>query len=120
MPLPDPYADEPAVELDPEIYKLWLQARSNADGWAKEAERLRKRLTDQIGDAQAGTIDGEKVIYYRYADAWATARLLKDNPDLAQHYFTVREVSEFDLEHFRRVHPEIADKYRTRSFRVAG
>lgn len=120
MPLPDPYADEPTAEVDGDVYKSWIQARINADGWTKEAERLRKRLQDDLGDATAGTLNGEKVIYYRYQDSWATARLIKDNPDLTQHYFTVHEVSEFDLDQFRRVHQDIADKYRTRAFKAAG
>jgi hypothetical protein len=120
MPLPDPYVDEPVSELDPEIYKLWLQARENADGWTREANRLKQRLIDQVGEASAGTVHGEKVIYYRYTDAWAVARLVKENPDLAQHYMVTREEEVFDFEQFRRVHRDIADRYRTRSFRSAG
>lgn len=120
MPLPDPHADEPVVDLDKETYRLWLQAANNAGGWMKEAERLKKRLIDQIGDAYAGIVDGKKVIYYRPADSWATARLVKENPDLAEHYMVPATGEVFDMDRFRRVHPDIAEKYRTRSFRNAG
>ena len=121
MPLPDPYADEPTTELDAEIYKLWQQARSNADGWVKEADRLRARLIIEVGDNTAGTINGVKVIYYRPSDSYATARLVKENPELTQHYMITPDPSEvFDLDHFKQVHPDIAERYRVRTFRNAG
>ncbi len=120
MPLPDPYADEPTSELDPEIYKLWQQARQNAEGWTKEAERLKARLIGAVGKATAGTINGEKVIYYRPSDSYAVARLVKENPDLTQHYMVIKEDEVLDMDHFKMVHPEVAEKYRVRTFRNAG
>lgn len=113
----DPYANEPVVELDPVTFRAYIEAAQNADAWKKEADRLKKDLIETLGDAAAGLIDGHKLVTYREQDRWAEAALIKDNPDLAQHYITVRYQDVFDMDKFRAHHPEIADKYRVRSFR---
>lgn len=118
MPLPDPYADETTTEIDPDTWRLYLQAKSNAEGWEKEATKLRAKVEEQIGDAHAGTIDGVKVVYYRPRDSWAEARIVKENPDLAQHFYVPVYENRFSLVDFRAAHPEIADKYRSRAFKA--
>jgi hypothetical protein len=104
------------VEISPDKYKLLLEARRNVNGWMKEYNRLKQQLMEELGHAYAGTVDGEKVIYYRPKDQYALGRLEADYPDLVAH-FKKMEVSEvLDVDMFRRAHAEILEKYRVRSF----
>lgn len=120
MPLPDPHADEPTVEVDSNLWKLWNQAVTNAEGWANEAKRLRAQLEESLGDAYAATVDGVKVLTYRPTKKYADARLRKDFPDLTEHFVRVEKVEVLDTERFAAQHPDIAEKYRIRSFRRTG
>jgi len=114
----DPNRDEPTAELDPNLWKLYLQAKTNADGWQREADRLKSQLLSSLGDAHAGTLDGVKVAYYRPSARYAEARIIKDHPDLVQHFMRRRSQEYFDLDAFLAQHREIADQYRVRSFRT--
>lgn len=119
MPVPDPHFDEPTVELDSNLWQAYRRAIDNAEGWKKEADRIRKEIEARLGDATAGLVDGRKVVYYRPADKWAEARILKDYPDLAGHYMRTKEQPWFDMDSFALHHPDIAEKYQVRSFRRA-
>ncbi len=95
-----------------------MKARTAAEAWKQEELRLREALELAMGDADAATVDGHKVLTHRYTDRIATKRLMEDNPDLVEHYMVDTVVNEFDLASFLRVHRDIAEKYRVRSFRL--
>jgi hypothetical protein len=116
----DPHRNEPAVELDKSTWLEYIEAKSNADAWEAEAKRRRAALVLAIGDSYAGLVDGKKVVTHRPKESWAVARILKDHPDLAQHFLVPRVVEELDIERFRKVYPEIAAEYQTRSFNTIG
>jgi len=116
MPLPDPYANEKTVELDPERVKLLNEAKDAIRRWTEFYSKLKKELMDELGDAHAGTIDGEKVIYYRPKDQWAVSTLKRDYPDLVEHFMRTETVEVLDLEAFRAKHPNVAERYRVRAF----
>jgi hypothetical protein len=113
MPLPDPHADEPTKELDPDILKLFWEAKEAEKAWAAEARRLHKRITEDLGDAHAGTVNGVKVISYRPKDAYAGTRIQKEYPDLAQHFMEYR--AEFNAFAFAQAHPDLAEPFRVRA-----
>ena len=117
MPIPDPHAEEPTVEVDPDYYKNWREAQQAEALWHDEVLRLRAILEKQIGDAYAGTINGDKVITYRPERRYATRSIQRDHPDLTQHFMKRVVVEEFQTDDFIHAHPEIAEKYRIRSFR---
>lgn len=117
MPLPDPHADEPTVELDRDLYKLYLEAVDAVDKWTRELKRRRERLEQQIGNAYAGTVDGQKVITYRPTATYATTSLIKAYPDLTAHFFKRVFRDEFQMDDFAEAHPDIATQYQSRSFR---
>jgi hypothetical protein len=117
MPLPDPYATEPVVELDPTKVKRWVEARENAEAWQKIADQLKSELMAEIGDAHAGKVGDEKVITYRPSAKYAEARLRKDHADLAQHFMRDRLETYFDMDAFAKRHPDIAAQYQVRQFR---
>ena len=57
MPLPDPHANESTAELDRDVFKLWQEAKAAEKAWEAEAERLKKKIVADLGEAFAGTID---------------------------------------------------------------
>lgn len=119
MALPDPYVNEPTAEVPRDLVRQWVQARDNAAHWKKEQDRIQEELALIVGDAHAGTLDGEKVFTYRPIDRYAETRLIKENPDLTEHYFQATVVDKFNLAAFKAQHPEVAEKYRSRQFRAA-
>lgn len=116
MPLPDPHADEPTVEIDRDKFKLWQEARAAVEAWQAEADRLRKEIEEQGGGAYALTVDGQKVITNRPKEQYAESRLIKDYPDLTAHFMKARVRYELDMDDFRQHHPDVAEQYRVRSF----
>lgn len=119
MALPDKYENEDVVEIPADLFANLQEATAHADGWAKIRDGYKKRLQALIGKAHAGMVDGVKVITYRPSNKWAEARIIKDHPDLVEHF--MREVTRdvFDIEAFRLRHPEIAEAYRVRQFRMS-
>lgn len=120
MPTPTPHDDEPTQEIDRAIFAQWREARNNAAAWAVEALRLRKHLESMLGDAFAATVDGAKVLTNRPGSKYAAAAIQRDYPDLTQHFIVSRLVDELDVAAFAARHPDIAEKYRVRSFREVG
>jgi hypothetical protein len=116
MPLPDPNANEMTVELDRDKVKLLDEARVQIKAWTTYYSRLKTELIEALGDATAGTVDGEKVVYYRPKDQYAISRLEVDYPDLVEHFkkMEIREV--LDVAAFGAQHPDILTKYRVRAF----
>jgi len=117
MPLPDPHATEPVAEIDRDKYQLWLEAKAAAKAWTAEAKRLETDLQEQLQGMHAGTVDGKKVISYRYKDQYAVRRLVDDYPDLTERFIFPVKVPTFDITSFAAAHPEIAERYRVREFR---
>lgn len=118
MPLPDKYENEPSVQLDQETYTQWVQAQAAADAWQKLADGYKKALIAALGDADAGMVGDLKVVTYRPESRYATSRLVSENPELAQHYMRTMVKEEFSMDEFRAQHPDIAERYRVRSFRA--
>ena len=117
MPVPDKHAEEPVVEIDKDYFKLWREAKDAAAAWEKEVTRLRALLEEQLGRNTAGTIDGEKVLTWRPSATYAVARIREEFPDLTEHFMKHKMVKELDIEAFAAAHPDIAEQYRSRSFR---
>lgn len=115
MALPDPYADEPTVEIDEDLYLSVQHAKDAVAQWTKELELRQARLREKIGDAHAATVNGIKVYAYRPKKAYAEARIIKDYPDLTEHFFEYSTENRFNMEKFRKAHPEIAEQYRVRA-----
>lgn len=114
----DPYASEPVVELPGGLWREYLDAVNARDRWARHAEDIQEKLKERIGDAHAGTVNGKKVVTYRPTATYAVSVLRKAEPELTQHF--EREVlkTEFDLSAFIKQHEDIAERYRSRSFRA--
>ena len=120
MPLPDPKKDEPVVELDKNLFREYLQAKTNADAWVQIAMNLKRQILDSIGPAHAATVEGVKVLTYRPSKKYVEAELRKQYPDLVQHFMRPETTTVFDMEAFVMRHPDIAEQFRVRSLREVG
>lgn len=118
MPLPDEYADEPAVQVAADLYEEWVEMTKRIAKLQAYADDLKAALIKQIGDAHAGMVGNRKVLTHRPENRYATARLMKERHDLTQHFMRTVQKEEFDLEAFKVRHPEEAEQYRIRSFRL--
>lgn len=116
MSLPDPHANEPTVELDPDKVRLLREAKDAIEKWTAHHDRLQAELIAALGPATAGTVNGVKVIYYRPKKQWAIKSLMDDYSDLTQHFMRTQVKEVFDANAFGVAHPEILDKYRVRQF----
>ena len=116
MPLPDPHATEPTVEISGDIYKRYEEALAKVTEWTEYANKLKAAILDELGDAYAGTVDGEKVVSHRPKQQYAATRIQKDYPDLVQRFMRWKTEEMFDLDAFVAAHPEIAEQYRVRAF----
>ncbi len=116
----DPHADEAKVEIDSDVYAQWMEVRAAI----KEAQAveaiLRAKIEQQMGKATAATIGGRTVITYRPSKSWDSKGLLRDYPELAEHFMTMEVTRKLDVYQFAAHHPEIANQYQTRTFREAG
>ena len=118
MPVPDRHADEVTQEIQESAFEAWLNAKQSAEAWKAEELRLRAVLEAAIGEADAATVNGQKVVTNRPTERIAVKRLQEDYPALTEHYWRDNVVHEFDLSSFVRVHREIAERYRVRSLRL--
>lgn len=119
-PLPDPHASEPTAEVNPDTVKLLDEAKRAVKAWTEEVNRLAARLRDEMGEAFAATVGGEKVYTYRPQDKYAVARLRQDYPDLTEHFLKHEMTVTLDIAAFALRHPEIADQYRVRALNRVG
>lgn len=118
MAVHDPYADEEAVQINPELYEEWKKYEDYAAQYAKMAEMLKRELIKQLGNATAGMVGSAKVVTHRPTKRYATSRLQSERADLAQHFIRMVAKEEFDFTAFQARHPDVAEEYRVRSFRL--
>ena len=119
MPAVDPHENEPKKEINKDKYLLLLAIREAiAQAQVKEKE-LVAEIKEEMGEATAATVDGATVLTYRYKQGWSTSGLIRDYPELVEHYMTMNVKRELDMYQFAAHHPDIAQKYQTREFREA-
>jgi len=118
MSLPEPKPGELTVEVDRDAWKLLKEAENAAKLWADEVTRLKRKVQESMGDATAALVDGQLVATWRPKQTWRKADLIKDYPDLTEHYMTTEVTTVFEVNRFAEVHPDIAAKYQTRSFEI--
>lgn len=118
--LPDKYANEPVVAIAQDLWTSYQQAVSAADAWQRIADDLLKQIKERMGDAFAITVDGEKVATNRPSSRYAEVSLCRDYPQLTEHYMTSQVKQVLNMALFASAYPDIAEKYRVRSFREVG
>jgi hypothetical protein len=114
----DPYATESAKEIPGDLWRQYTETLANVEGWSRHLDFLKEQIQGYIGEAHAGTVGGEKVVTYRPTATYAVTPLRKAYPELTQHFETEKLVTQFDLEAFKRQHADLAEQFRSRSFRV--
>jgi predicted phage-related endonuclease len=56
------------TELDPAIVNAYREACRHRDQWTEAADILRRRIEDAVGDNEEGTVDGQRVITWRWTE----------------------------------------------------
>ena len=116
MPLPDPHAGEMTVELNEDVFQAYEVALARLQEWTDYVNKLKTMILEQLGDAYAGTVNGEKVVAHRPKEQYAISRLRKDYPDLTERHMKWKTEQVFDQDSFAQAHPEIMEQYRVRAF----
>jgi len=115
----DQYENEPTTQISPDLWDQYQDALRAVAKWEQHLDLLKLKLKTELGDAHAGMIGDRKVVTYRPINTYSVAGIRRDYEELAQHFEHEVTRTEFDLAAFSAQHPDIADKYRTRQFRVA-
>lgn len=118
MPVPGPHDKESTVEIPGGLWRSYLDARKSREDWEVHEKFYRERIEKLLGDARAGTVGGVKVVSYRPADKWSGVGIRKEHPEIAEHFVVSRQVEEFDVAAFVAQHPDLAEPFRSRSFRL--
>lgn len=113
----DPHDDELTQEISGDKYKLWQAFREAIKNAEAEEERLRKEIEAEMGQATAATVNGIKVITRRPKATYSRSGLMRDYPELVEHYIVTTVGRELDMAAFAAHHGEIAEKYRVYEFR---
>jgi uncharacterized protein (DUF433 family) len=115
----DPHANEYTKEINEERYRHLKEIREAIAIAQAQEKILVEQIKDEMGSATAATVNGVKVLTYRPKQGWATKDLIRDYPELTEHYMTMEVVRKLDVYQFAAHHADIAAKYQTREFREA-
>ena len=114
----DKFATEPAKEIPGDLWRQYKETLDSVEGWKRHLDFLREQIETYLGDAHAGTVGGVKVVTYRPTATYAVKALREAYPELVQHFERDELVTVVDMKAFIKQHEEIAEQFRSRSFRV--
>lgn len=120
MPVPTPHDQEKSVEIPGGLFKSYQEARKNREDWERHEQYYREKIEAILGDARAGTVGGVKVVTYRPSEKWSTVGIRKAHPEISAHFVVTRTIEDFDMSAFVAHHPDLAEPFRSRSFRMVG
>jgi hypothetical protein len=114
----DQYQNEPVVQIPPDLWRQYEEARESEAGWVRRVTFLRDQIEKLVGEAHAGMVGTKKVVTYRPISTYSVRGIQRDYPEMAQNFEREETRTVFDLDAFRAQHEEIAEQYRSRQFRV--
>src|SRR5678815_5044356 len=109
---------EPTVEIPLELFRKYQEARRNREDWASWEKHYADKIQELMGDKPAATVDGKKVLSWRPSEKWSEVGIRREYLEIAQHFDVTREVTRFDVKAFVAQHPDLAEPFRSRSFRM--
>lgn len=114
-----PVPDEKVVALDAHVAKLkkLAECSDNIKFWQGEYAKAQEALSAIMGDATVGTIDGQKVLTYRYEDRFRGSDFKKTFPDTWRTFVRPVTKEEFDLELFKASRPDQYKEFRVRAMK---
>jgi hypothetical protein len=118
MAVQGPHDKEPTVEIPLELFRKYQEARRNREDWASWEKHYADQIQALMGNAPAATVDGKKVLSWRPSEKWSEVGIKREYPEIAQHFEITREVTTFDVKAFVAQHPDLAEPFRSRSFRM--
>lgn len=114
-----PQPEEETVALDAHVAKLkkLAECSDNIKFWQKEYAKAQEELDKVMGDATIGTVDGQKVLTYRYEDRFRGSDFKKTYPDTYRTFITEVIEKKFNLELFKASRPDLYDQFRVRAMK---
>jgi hypothetical protein len=115
----NPVPDEETVALDAHVDKLkkLAQCSDNIKFWKTEYEKAQAEIEKVMGEATIGTVDGQKVITYRYEDRFRGGDFKKKYPDTWRTFVTEVVEKKFNVDLFRASRPDLYDEFRVRAMK---
>jgi hypothetical protein len=114
-----PQPEEPTVALDAHVSKLkkLAECSDNIKFWKGEYEKAQAELDKVMGDATLGTVDGVKVLTYRYEDRFRGTDFRKTYPDTYRTFVTEVTEKKFNVDLFKASRPDLYEEFKVRSMK---
>ena len=93
------------------------ECRKNIEFWKDRYAKVQAQISDIMGTATLGLVDGNEVLTYRWENRFRTGDFRKAYPDTYRTFVHAVEQKEFDVSWLRQVRPELYDEFRVRSMR---
>lgn len=114
-------SDEPKT-LNMDAYAQLLaeerECTAMAAWWKQRGDKVKKRIREIMGDHTVGTVNGIPAVYYEPQNRFDSTTFRGKYPDMFRAYSRPITEEEFDVEWFKRVHPEIYSQFQVRPLRV--
>ena len=114
-----PQPEEQTVALDAHVAKLkkLAECSDNIKFWKTEYEKVQAELDKVMGEATVGTVDGVKVLTYRYEDRFRGGDFKKTYPDTWRTFVTEVTEKKFNLDLFKASRPDLYDQFKVRAMK---
>jgi hypothetical protein len=106
-------------ELDSCVDKLadLAECKRMRDWWSVREAKIKAELAEIMGDAEIGTVQGEKVLFYEPQNRFNGGEFKKTMPDTWKLFHRPITEEKFDAEWLRAARPELYQQFQVRVMR---
>jgi hypothetical protein len=105
--------------LDSYVDKLGdlAECKRMRDWWTTREIKIKAELAEIMGDAEIGTVQGEKVLFYEPINRFSGGEFKKAMPDTWKLFHRPITEEKFDAEWLRAARPELYEQFQVRVMR---
>jgi hypothetical protein len=106
--------------LDAHVDKLsdLAECKRMRDWWGNREAKLKAELAAIMGDAEIGTVNGEKVLFYEPQNRFNAGEFKKSMPDTWKLFHRPITEEKFDPEWLRVARPDLYEQFQVRPMRL--
>jgi hypothetical protein len=93
------------------------ECRKNITFWKDRESKVKDQITEIMGEATVGRVNGKDVLTYRWENRFRTSDFRTKYPDTYRSFVHEVTTKEFDVEWLKQLRPDLYDEYRVRSLR---